>query len=88
MVVTLAVSTYMLFGPARWLYKLMQLTRMNAGFKVVIFNLAVGGFTVSFVSEKWLFPRLARMIGRWKAQFAKTVKKRKEYKIILEAADG
>ncbi|KAF2811181.1 P-type ATPase-like protein [Mytilinidion resinicola] len=89
MVVTLLVATYMLFDPAHWLYKLMDLTKMDMGFKVFILVLAAGGFAISYTAEKYLLPRLARGIGRFTVWLRpQWRKKRKEYKVVLESMRG
>ena len=81
MVITLMISTWMLFGPVQWLYDLMELTPMSMAFKIFLLILAVGGFAISYGCEKHVFPRLASWIGRLKG---KEGKKRKEYKVIRE----
>ena len=57
---------------------------MSGGFKVFLLFLGVGGFIVSHIGEKWIFPRLAKAIEQWKKRLLKRQKKRKEYKVILE----
>lgn len=81
MVITLMISTWMLFGPADWLFDLMELTPMSMSFKVFLLALAAAGFGVSYTSEKFIFPSLAKGIGKVKG---KNGKKRKEYKVIRE----
>jgi cation-transporting ATPase 13A3/4/5 len=89
MVVTLLVASYMLFDPAQWLSKLMDLTYMDMGFKVFILVLAGGGFVVSYTAEKYLLPRLAWGIGHFKVWLRpQWRKKRKEYKVVLESMRG
>lgn len=86
MVVALLASSYMLFDPAQWLYKLMQLTDMSLNFKIFILVLAIGGFLCSYLAERFAFPRLARLVGRMKARLRPNKqKKRKQYKVIQEA---
>ncbi|KAJ9662965.1 hypothetical protein H2201_005842 [Coniosporium apollinis] len=86
MVVALLISSYLLFDPAPWLYRLMDLTYMSMSFKLFILALGVGGFGVMFVAEKYLFPPLAKFIGKAKVKLTpKRQKKRKEYKVIQEA---
>jgi cation-transporting ATPase 13A3/4/5 len=85
LVATLLISTYMLLDPAEWLYKLMELTYTSSGFKALLFAIALIGFFISYGCEIWIFPKLARWIGRVKAKISPSLKKkRKEYKIILE----
>lgn len=82
--VALAISSYMLFDPAPWLEDLMELTWMSVNFRIFILVLGIGGFAVSYLAERQVFPRLARLIGKVKQRLSKTPKKRKEYKIIAE----
>jgi cation-transporting P-type ATPase 13A2 len=84
MITAIFISSYMLFDPAAWLYELMELTPMSGNFKVFLLFLAVAGFVVGYISEKWTFPRLAKIIEKWKKTLLKREKKRKEYKLILE----
>ncbi|KAL1958314.1 hypothetical protein VTO42DRAFT_4631 [Malbranchea cinnamomea] len=83
--VTLMFSTYMLFYPAKWLYRLMELTYMSTLFKDWLLALAIGGFIVAYVSERRLFPVLARFIGRSYQRLLPSKKKeRRKYKVLLE----
>ena len=85
MVVAIAISTYMLFDPADWLFDLMELTWMSNHFRGFIVALAAGGFAVSYASERVLLPILAKWIGLARAKLRPShQKKRKEYKLILE----
>lgn len=85
MVVALAISSYMLFDPADWLFDLMELTWMSFSFRGFIVALAVGGFSISYAAERILFPRLAKFIGVARTRLRpEHQKKRKEYKVVLE----
>ena len=85
MVVSLLLATYMLFDPAHWLYDLMQLTYLPHYFKVFLLALAIGGFAVSYVAERFMFPPLARLIGKANTKLRPSRKKRrKEYKVVAE----
>lgn len=85
LVVTLIFSSYMLFDPALWLYNLMQLTGMSLGFKGWLFALAVGTFGIAYISERHLFPELARVVGQGIRKLrGNRLKKRKQYKVLLE----
>ncbi|KAK5166268.1 uncharacterized protein LTR77_008529 [Saxophila tyrrhenica] len=84
MFVALAISSYMLFDPAPWLYKLMELTYLSSVFKIFILVLGIGGFCCMYLSERLLFPRLAKAIGKGYVRVSGKVKKRKEYKEIIE----
>ena len=81
---TLAISSYILFDPAKWLYNLMHLTQTGHWFKIFILVLGMGGFACSYLAEKQFFPRLAKWIGKANTKWRGKQKKRKEYKLILE----
>lgn len=85
MFVALALSSYMLFDPAPWLKKLMELTWMGIGFRVFLLALAVGSFACSYLAERQLFPHVAKWIGKLRVKWSRKQKKRKEYKLISEA---
>lgn len=84
MLVALAISSYMLFDPAPWLAKLMELTWMSIKFRVFVLVLGVGYFACSYLAERQLFPRMAKWIGRFNQRVRGREKKRKEYKVVLE----
>ncbi|GAM86777.1 hypothetical protein ANO11243_047970 [Dothideomycetidae sp. 11243] len=85
MVVALAISTYLLFDPSEWLSDFMELTWMSMSFRGFVIVLAVGGFAVSYASERVLFPHVAKFIGVARRKLRpEHQKKRKEYKLILE----
>ncbi|KAI9750468.1 MAG: hypothetical protein M4579_006458 [Chaenotheca gracillima] len=84
-VVTLIISTYMLFDPAVWLQRFMELTDMSMNFKLFLVVLAVGGFACSWIAEKHVLPRLAKVIGKANQKLRPSHrKKRKLYKTLLE----
>ena len=85
--VTLLLSTYMLFDPALWLQRFMQLTDISSGFSVFLFGLALVGFGCSWVGEKYVLPRLAKLIGRvkqWRQPKHQRMRRRKRYKLLQE----
>lgn len=83
--IDLLLSTYMLFAPSRWLKHIMQLTTMSSDFKVWLFILAVGGFLISLIAERQIFPSLARILGRVYFRLRPNYsKQRRQYKILLE----
>lgn len=85
MFVTLAITTYMLFDPANWIVKMMELTSMDTAFKFFILALGLCNFALAYISEKFVFPVLAKWIGLTKVKVnPKWRKKRKAYKEILE----
>ncbi|EAS30876.2 P-type ATPase [Coccidioides immitis RS] len=84
-IVALLVSSYMLFQPADWLFRLMQLTYLSTPFKGWLVALAVGGFAVAYVSERHLFPELSRLLGHvYRVCRPGKRKQRRRYKVLLE----
>ncbi|KAI9786820.1 MAG: hypothetical protein M1839_005051 [Geoglossum umbratile] len=84
-VAALLFSTYMLIDPMRPLRKLMQLTSMPIEFKIFLLILALVGFGMSWIAEKYALPRLARLIGKTSDRLRpKHRKKRKAYKLLEE----
>jgi cation-transporting ATPase 13A2 len=84
LLVALAISSYMLFDAAPWLYELMELTWMSVGFRVFVLVLGMGSFACSYLAERQIFPRLAGLVGRARVRWTGRAKKRKAYKVILE----
>ncbi|KAI0540963.1 hypothetical protein GGR58DRAFT_458516 [Xylaria digitata] len=80
----LAIVLYMVFTPAHWLRKIMQLTRISASFKLTLLALGVVYLVLSWIGENYVFQPLARAFGNAKHSLTKTTKQRKEYKIIKE----
>jgi cation-transporting P-type ATPase 13A2 len=85
MAIALTISAYLLFGPPRWLFELMDLTEIPLDFKLFLLVLGIGGFCISYVSELYLFRRLALVIGEVRKRLGMSSKKRKQYKIIQES---
>ncbi|RYC55597.1 hypothetical protein CHU98_g10610 [Xylaria longipes] len=83
-VFALAIVIYMVFTPAHWLRKLMQLTRISTYFKVTLVVLGVVFLILAWIGENYVFQPMARAIGKAKHSLTKTTKQRKEYKIINE----
>lgn len=84
-VAALFISTYMLLDPADWLYDLMDFTDLSNNFKIFLLALGVGGFACSYASELYVFPAMAKFVGKTKEHlFPSLRKKRKEYKLIME----
>jgi cation-transporting P-type ATPase 13A2 len=75
----------MILGPAHWVKHLMQLTKISWDFKLYIIGLGMVYVGLAWIGENYVFQPLARTIGRVKAALTKRTKKRKEYKVILEA---
>ncbi|KAK3068570.1 hypothetical protein LTR53_013753 [Teratosphaeriaceae sp. CCFEE 6253] len=74
LLVDLAITSYMLFDPAPWLYNLMQLTSMSQGFRIFVLAFGVGAFGVSYVAERQLFPLMAKWVGRFNERVRGKVK--------------
>ncbi|KAF2012664.1 hypothetical protein BU24DRAFT_453033 [Aaosphaeria arxii CBS 175.79] len=86
MFLTLAITIYMLFDPAKWVMEQIELTYMDTQFKFFILALGLGNFAVAYSAEKFVLPALAKWIGIVKVKInPKWRKKRKAYKEILEA---
>jgi cation-transporting ATPase 13A3/4/5 len=86
MFVTLAISAYMLFDPADWVMSFMELTYMDVPFKFFILGLGLGNFALAYITERFVFPALAKWIGVFKVKInPKWKKTRKQYKVILES---
>lgn len=80
--VALGVSTWLVIGPPGWVWDLMQLTWMSAGFKMFLLLIAGAGFVVSYWAEKKVFVRLAQWVGWvWKS-VGSGEKKRKTWKVL------
>lgn len=74
----------MIIQPPGWLYKLMELTFLSAGFKVFIVGLGAAYWVSAWIGEHWVFAGFARLIGRIKQKMFKRAKVRKQYKVIRE----
>lgn len=83
-VVAVLFSSYMLIDPSDWLVKFMQLTALTWDFRAFILVLGIGYVVLAWISEKFILPRLAKLIGQTKEKFSKTPKQRKAYKVIQE----
>lgn len=83
---TLALSVYMLFDPADWVMRWMELTPMDVGFKLLLLALGLGNFAVAYAAEHLLLPGLAKWIGVLKVRLGgrRWAKRRKAYKVIRE----
>ncbi|KAJ5501698.1 ATPase P-type K/Mg/Cd/Cu/Zn/Na/Ca/Na/H-transporter [Penicillium expansum] len=74
------------FIPSDWVSEVMQLTFMSDVFKLWLLALASGIFVLSWTAEKNIFPRVAQMLGHTRARLQPHYrKKRKMYKVLLEA---
>lgn len=85
-IVNTLISGYMLFRPSNWVSEVMQLTYMSDVFRCWLLALAFGIFVLSWTAEKNIFPRVAQMLGHARARLQPNYrKKRKMYKVLLEA---
>jgi cation-transporting ATPase 13A2 len=83
-VMTLAVSAYMLFAPARWLASLMQLTKMSFDFKIFLLGLGLVFHVVAWTFDRYIAANLAKGVAVLQKRLFGKEKKRKEYKLISE----
>ena len=82
--VTLVISLYLNLYPAHWLKKLMQLTNITWDFKGFLIASGLAYLVAGWVGEKYMFPRVARLVGAVKKGVTHKAKKRKEYKVISD----
>ncbi|KAL4929639.1 putative P-type ATPase [Aspergillus undulatus] len=83
--VDLIFSGYMLFGPSARIKQVMQLTFISDAFATWMLGLVLVSFLFAWLSERKLFPQLARAIGRLKLLMRSGhQKKRRQYKMLLE----
>jgi cation-transporting ATPase 13A3/4/5 len=80
----LLFSSYLLFDPSKGVAKFMQLTPMSWDFRSFILILGIGYIAIAWISEQYLFPRLARYIEMLKTFITGKPKQRKQYKLVLE----
>lgn len=83
-VVALLFLSYMLFDPAAWLTRFMQLTEMSVDFRFFILALGAIYICMAWVGEKVIFPVLSRTMGTLMRKASKTPKQRKLYKLVQE----
>ena len=84
----LFISLYMLLDPAEWLSSFMDLTEMSLDYELFLLILALAGFAVAYLAEQYIFPGMAKSIGRLKKVVRPShQKKRKQYKVIKEDID-
>ncbi|KAM5342744.1 hypothetical protein ACJ41O_013710 [Fusarium nematophilum] len=84
--VAVLITVYMLLVPARWVTKLMELTEMSWDYELFLIALGAAYFAVAWLFEYFFALQLARFIGTAKQRITGKSKKRKEYKVIMEAA--
>jgi len=74
----------MLLDPSKWLSQFMQLTDMRWDFKLFVLVLGLGYILLAWVSENFMFPRLAKILGHVQTWVTRKPKQRKTYKLVLE----
>ncbi|PHH51704.1 putative cation-transporting ATPase [Ceratocystis fimbriata CBS 114723] len=82
--VTTLFSAYMLVCPDRMVRKIMELTKMDIGFRLLILCLGPLFLAVSYVFETYVFLWAARQLGVLRTLLTGKEKQRKKYKVILE----
>ena len=83
-VAMLLFSCYMLLDPAVWLASFMQLTHMTVDFRLFVLVLGCGYFLLAWIGEKYVLPRLVKILGLAKEGLGRFPKQRKAYKVIQE----
>jgi cation-transporting ATPase 13A2 len=61
----------------------MQLTTMSLGFRIFILALGIGHFILSWSGEKYIFPKVAKLLGSLKERSGRP-KRRKSYKLVQD----
>lgn len=85
------VSLYLLLDPSMAVMRVMQLTYVSWFFKGVIIVLAGIGFGMAYTAERSVFVWVAKAVGMLSTELGKgkqkkmNKKKRKEYKVLIEA---
>lgn len=86
--VTLLITLYLVLGPASWLDRGMQLTKISWDFKLFLITLGLIYLGVAWTGEHHVFQRLARVIGKLRQAATGRRKTRKQYKVIREEMMG
>lgn len=81
----LAITVYLVLGPAHAVKKLMQLTKMSWDFELTLIGFGIVYLPLAWGSERYVFPWLARTVGRLTQSITQKPKRRKRYKTIQEA---
>jgi len=81
---TFLFASYMLLDPSKWLAQFMQLTEMTIDFRIFILILGIGYFGLAWSAEKYVLPRVAKVLGHIIQSFKKKPKQRKAYKLVQE----
>ncbi|KAG5985473.1 hypothetical protein E4U55_000035 [Claviceps digitariae] len=80
----LVMTVYMIWSPAHWLQKLMELSSISPDYKLFLLLLGVFYFISAWVFNRHLAMPLARSIAYMQRKITGKAKKRKQYKIIQE----
>lgn len=83
-VVTLAITIYMVLGPTHSIKHWMQITNISWSFKLTILGMGCIYLLLAWIGENYLFQPLARWLGKAKLAITQLPKQKKEYKIIAE----
>lgn len=86
--VTFVITMSMTLGPAHWLKRAMQLTKVSWDFKLFLITLGFVYLGIAWTGEYHVFQRLARAIGKGKQAVTGKKKRRKQYKVIREEMMG
>ena len=79
----------MLLDPAQGFQTFMNLTGMSLKYELFLLVLAAAGFVSAYCAERYVFPLIAKYIGRLERRLSSGHrKKRKRYKELLEELDG
>lgn len=81
---TFFAAAYMLFGPARWLYSLMELTKTSLDYQFFVVLLSFVFLAVAWTFDRYVAARIAKGLGMLKKKVTGREKARKEYKVIDE----
>ncbi|KAG6017771.1 hypothetical protein E4U43_000009 [Claviceps pusilla] len=80
----LVITVHMVWSPAHWLKRLMELSSIKPNYKSFLLLLGVLYFVSAWVFDRHLARPLARSIGYAQQKITGKDKKRKQYKIIQE----
>ena len=74
----------MLLDPGIWLMNFMELTLIPPGFKLFMLAVALGGFLLGWVAEKYVFLWAAQLFGKIHDRiWPQRRKVRKQHKMLL-----
>ncbi|KAK9242935.1 hypothetical protein V1506DRAFT_516715 [Lipomyces tetrasporus] len=83
--VTMTLVTLILLAPPKWLFDLLVLTQLSFAFKLIILGAGGAYFCVTWVGEKYLFPKISAWITRARRVMrGGRTKIRKKFKVLIE----